>query len=511
MTNHGSSTAFAPQMPNWLVRRAQMSGNQLAAVFGDQRWTYAMLQEQTDAIAQRLATAGVGEGSVVATLLRNGMLPLATIHALIRLGAIFAPLNTRLTVPELEWQLQDCAATLLATDDANATAACTVEAALPHVHAVTLGAARGQVGALLTLPAAGVSLRQHIDLAAVHSLVYTSGTTGRPKGALLTYGNHWWNAAGSAGVLGMTSNDRLLATLPLYHVGGMAIVFRAVLGGAAVVVQDGFDPVAVNAAIANEGVSVVSVVAAMLRRMLDAQGDVPYPPSLRCVLIGGGPVPQPLLEECLRRGIPVAQTYGLTESASQAATLPPEDALKKLGSAGLPMPQLDLAIDAGGRPAAPLEVGEILLRGPSLSPGYLHQPVRPDAWLRTGDLGWLDADGYLYIADRRDDLIISGGENVYPAEVEAALLAHPAVLEAGVIGVSHAQWGAVPLAVVTLRPGKTATQEQLQDFCAPRLAKFKVPVRILFRDELPRNAAGKLLRRELRRIVQEGNGQQSPI
>ena len=325
-----------------------------------------------------------------------------------------------------------------------------------------------------------------IDLDAIHSIVYTSGTTGRPKGALLTFGNHWWSAVGSALNLGLLPEDRWLAPLPLFHVGGLSILVRSVVYGIPAIVLERFDAAAVNRAIDDERATIVSVVAAMLQRMLAERGDRPYPPWLRCVLLGGGPAPRPLLEECAGRGLPVVQTYGLTEAASQVATLAPEDALRKLGSAGKPLMPTELRIDGG----------EILVRGPTVSPGYWnHRTEREDGWLRTGDLGRLDDEGYLYVLDRREDLIVSGGENVYPAEVEAVLLAHPLVEEAAVVGRADQRWGAVPIAFVRAR-GEVSSEELLS-FCRARLAGYKVPGAIRLVDALPRNAAGKLLRREL--------------
>ncbi len=313
-------------------------------------------------------------------------------------------------------------------------------------------------------------------------------TTGRPKGAILTYGNHWWSAVSSALNLGLNKDDRWLACLPLFHVGGLSILFRSVIYGMTAVVHARFDPAAVNEAIDTHGVAIVSVVSTMLDRVLADRGQKPFPPTLRCFLLGGGPAPLPLLERAQRAGAPVVQTYGLTETASQIVTLAPEDALRKLGSAGKPLfgSQIRIELD-----------GEIAVNGPTVSPGYLHLPPRA-GWLKTGDLGYLDDEGYLYVLDRRDDLIISGGENAYPAEVEAILLAHPAVEEAGVFGEADAEWGSHVAAAVKLHAGCTATAEELTAFCRERLASYKIPRRIEFRDALPRNAAGKLLRRELR-------------
>ena len=484
-------------MPEWLHRRAELSPERLALVSGDTRWTFAELERRADVLALWLAGIGVQPGDRVATLLRNGPAPVLVLHALARLGATLAPLNVRLAAAELAWQLTDCWASLLLHDASFAEPA--RAAAGQQCRQIMVDAHLTDDNGLGLRPDGDALLCRQVDLATVQSVVYTSGTTGRPKGALLTFGNHWWNALGSALNLGLRADDRLLASLPLFHVGGMAILWRSVVYGCAAVVQERFDPTAMNAAIDNEGVTIVSVVAAMLQRMLDERGDRPYPPWLRCVLLGGGPAPQPLLEACAARHVPVVQTYGLTETASQAVTLAPEDALRKLGSAGKPLFPLELRIDAAGQDAMPGQIGEIWLRGPSVSPGYLGDPTaRADGWLHTGDLGWLDADGYLYVADRRDDLIISGGENVYPAEVEAIMLAHPAVAEAGVTGLDDPQWGAVPVATVVLQPGVTVTEGDLLSFCAGRLARYKVPVAIAFQTALPRTASGKLLRRLLR-------------
>ena len=221
------------------------------------------------------------------------------------------------------------------------------------------------------------------------------------------------------------------------------------------------------------------------------------------MLLGGGPAPRELLEDCAARGLPVLQTYGLTEAASQVATLAPGDALRKLGSAGRPLPVTRIRIEQDGRPCPPGAPGEILVHGPTVSPGYWQRPAETaaafrDGWLHTGDLGYLDAEGYLYVLDRRDDLIVSGGENVYPAEVEAILQAHPEVLEAAVYGASDARWGGVPEAAVVLRAGAIATEAEMIDWCVSRLARYKAPARVRFVDALPRNAAGKVQRRQLR-------------
>ncbi len=460
-------------------------------------------------LARRLAAAGVREGSRVALLAGNSLEFAAVVHALPRLGAELVPLNIRLTDAELAWQLRDVGAALLLADTTHAATAAALGEKIPQIRVAALGEERGGLQPLPEHPEANIPLRAEIDLSATQAIIYTSGTTGQPKGARITFGMQWWNAVASALKLGVRADDCWLACLPFFHVGGLTMLQKCVIYGMRVVVFERFDAAAVNQAIERDGVTLISVVTVMLQRMLaelDEQADSPgsrrYPSSLRCVLLGGGPAPRPLLKSCAERGIPVSQSYGLTESCSQAATLQPEDALRKLGSAGRPLLPVQLRVVRDGQPALPGEAGEIVLRGPTITPGYVTRPEETerafvDGWFATGDIGYLDDEGYLYVLDRRSDLIISGGENVYPAEVEAALLSHPEVEEAGVTGEVSERWGSVPVAYVRLRHGAAVTADALLAHAAARLARYKVPHRIIFTGPLPRNAAGKLLRREL--------------
>ncbi|HET7187440.1 MAG TPA: o-succinylbenzoate--CoA ligase, partial [Gemmatimonadaceae bacterium] len=338
----------------------------------------------------------------------------------------------------------------------------------------------------------------------VLAVIYTSGTTGRPKGAMLTVGNFWWSAVGSALNLGTHADDRWLACLPLFHVGGLSIILRSAIYGITAVVHDEFDAERVNAAIDDDAVTIVSVVAVMLQRMLDARGNRPYPPSLRCVLLGGGPAPRSLLDRCAALDVPVVQTYGLTETCSQLATLAPEDALLRPGSAGKALYPNELRIASAADDGA----GEILARGPVVMAGYVNQPdatraVIVDGWLHTGDVGRIDADGYLYVLDRRDDLIVTGGENVYPAEVEAALLSHHSIVEACVIGIADETWGQRVVAVVRVAdPAAGIDVAELTSYCRERIAGYKVPreIRVVL-EPLPRTASGKLRRSALRELI----------
>ncbi len=489
-------------LSNWLAHRAAVLPDHPALLADGAVWSFAELNELATRMARRLLAQGAQPGERAALLLRNSPALVGLLHAAPRVPVALVPLNTRLAPAELAWQLGDSGAATLLYDADNADLA---------ARALALCARPPQAWVLEDaphdtpsgdIPPLAAALCDTIDLDAVFAIIYTSGTTGRPKGAMLTYGNFWWSAVGSALNLGTQAGDRWLAALPLFHVGGLSIVLRGAIYGITTVLHRSFDPQAVNRSIDDNGVTIISVVSAMVQRLLDARGERPYPPALRCMLLGGGPAPLPLLEACAARGIPIVQTYGMTETASQVATLAPADALRKLGSAGMPLLPTELRIERDGAPAPPGAVGEIVVRSPTVMQGYINQPEATAAalaggWLHTGDLGYLDAQGYLYVVSRRSDLIISGGENVYPAEVEAALLAHPAVAEAAVLGLPDARWGQVPAAALALRPGARLTEAEAIEFCRARLAGYKAPRVVRFVAALPRNAAGKVLRGEL--------------
>jgi len=490
---------------DWLRQRTESMPTRLALLSGQTRLSFVDLDALTDATAARLS-AGIRRQQVVALLAGNSIAYVQAVHAIARIGAVLLPLNVRLSPHELVWQLRGAGARAVLIDEANEGVAQYISRELPALRLISLSEVTR-----LTSPSLGLYTRTgrrpggEVALDDLQSIVYTSGTTGQPKGAMLTYGNQLWSAFASALNLGQRPDDRWLACLPLFHVGGLAILLRSVIYGTAVIVHDSFDPVRVNRAIDADGVTIVSVVANMLQRMLDARGDTPYPPALRCVLLGGGPAPLPLLQRSAELGVPVVQTYGLTEAASQVATLAPEEALARLGSAGKPLFGTRLRIvGPDGSDCGPGEAGEILVNGPTVCAGYLNRPEETaralhDGWLHTGDAGYLDVEGYLYVLDRRDDLIVSGGENVYPAEIESVLQSHPAVLEAGVYGAADERWGRVPVAVVVLRAEAHVGSDELIEFCRERLAAYKTPKRIEFVGALSRNAAGKLLRRQLTR------------
>jgi o-succinylbenzoate---CoA ligase len=538
VTGVRDGAAEGVRLPDCLDVAARNWPERLALMFDDQRWSFRELTAAVAPAADRLAPLLADRPGRLGILSTNRPGFVFAVHAARRLGAAFVPLNWRLTSEELAWQIANAGISVLVVDDARMAPAAVATAgqAVAIVSVAELESADRQVplqqdeqsGSFrareesrypaepeppedrdasfvgMTRSGRGAAHGQPCTIATERELavIYTSGTSGRPKGARLSYGNFWFSAVASSLHLGHHLNDSWLAVLPLFHVGGLSILFRGAITGVPVHLQDRFDPVRTIAAI-DDGVTLVSLVPTMLARLIHARGDHPWPESLRCVLLGGAPAPPSLITECRDRGIPVAPTYGLTEAASQAATLLPEEVAAKLGSSGRPLPLTQVRIATENESARPGELGEIEIGGSTLFAGYLGQEAAPglaaqDRWFATGDVGYLDDDGYLYVVDRRDDLIVSGGENVYPVEVERVLLEHPEVSDAGVIGIPDDVWGSRPAAVVVWSgPTDTAT-EALTAHCRQRLAPYKIPVRFVVIDELPRSASGKLLRRHLR-------------
>lgn len=488
-------------MPDWLEQRAHSSPQHPAVICEGRRLSYAHLRDRVVRVSGQLRVLGVGSGQRVALVVQNGIEFAEILHAIMRLRAIVVPLNVRLTTTEISQQLADCGPVLLCYDSAARDTVARLAAAVSVQRVCVAGESLDGDRHLSQIVPELSGDDAPVDLGAIHTIMYTSGSGGHPKGVLLTWANHLWSATGSAFNLGVQADDRWLGCLPLCHVGGLSILLRSVIYGTTAVIHDRFDAAAVNRAIDMERVTIVSAVANMLQRMLDERGSVAYPASLRCILLGGGPAPPALLDTCAARHLPVVQTYGLTEAASQVTTLTPRDAPRKRGSAGrvlltteLRLVRGDVRVPAGG-------IGEIEVRGLTVSPGYVGDrpyPTRRDRWFATGDLGRLDDEGFLYVVGRQDDMIISGGENIYPAEVEAALEAHPAVAEACVVAQTDTQWGEIVTAAVRLRPGTSVSSSDLQAYVRCLIAGFKVPRQIRFVEDFPRTASGKILRQCVR-------------
>ena len=430
-------------MNDWLTAAARARPEHPALETPGGTITYAELDSLADRTARQLAAIGVGEGGRVATTLPPSIGFCALLHAAPRIGAATVPLNTRL--PEAERRAQ---AEAIGAD-------VTIDRPLDGMEAT-------------------VELRTDHDPAAVHTILFTSGTEGKPKPVELTADNLDASAAGSAAVLGVAADDRWLCALPLFHVAGLGILVRCARGTTTAVLHDGFDAAAVTAALADDEITLVSLVATQLRRLRNA--GLMRAPHLRALVLGGGPTPPDLVEWAREAGLPVRCTYGMTETASQVAVT------GEWESAATPLPNADIAVAADG---------EILVRGPMVAPSAIAE----DGWLHTGDRGHLDHHGHLHVEGRIKELIVTGGEKVAPAAVEAVLLAHPAIGDAGVAGTADEEWGEAVTAYVVER--QPVSDYDLLAFCRERLAGYQVPKRVVRVDSLPRNATGKLLRDRL--------------
>ena len=430
-------------MEAWIARAARLRGDRAALITAGASLDYASLYAQARAVAGALVARGVTAGDRVALALPSDELVVA-LHGCLLIGAVAAPIDLRLGEHERQPREAGAALVLHSLDD------------VPLV--------RGSAPALPE--------PRPIDPEATATMMFTSGTTAGPKPVALSYDNWLWNAIGSAMALGLDPDETWLCPMPLAHVGGLSIQLRSAIYATSVLLHDRFDTDRALAALMGEQprVTLVSLVPTMLARLLDA--GLREPPSLRRVLLGGGPIAPALLRRAAVAGVNVAPSYGMTEACSQIAT----DGFPLLGV------QLRIADDE-----------EILVRGRTVSAGALGV----DGWLHTGDLGRLDDGGRLVIAGRKADTIVSGGENVAPAEVEAVLLEHPGVVDVAVFGRPDAEWGEAVIAHVVLAPGQTVAPEQLRAHCAERLAPFKVPKRFEAVAGVPRGITGKLLRREL--------------
>ncbi|WP_139220300.1 o-succinylbenzoate--CoA ligase [Gracilibacillus orientalis] len=477
------------RMEHWLTKRAYLTPDNIAIELSNgETVTFAKLYEKACEFASKIYT--VHQDGHVAMLSNNSIDMAVAFWACTYLNVPVVFLNTRLTAVEWQTQCEDAdVKTVICSDQYKEdTQQLTLKAyAFSEIHSF-----RPTECTLIT----------DMDLDLVCSMMFTSGTTGRAKPVIQTYNNHWSSAIASALNLGLMSNDKWLACLPLFHIGGLSILFKSVIYGMPVYLLERFDEEKVHNALMDRNVTIVSVVAVTCSRLLERLADGYYPSSFRCMLLGGGPAPKPLLEKAKEKHVPIVQTYGMTETCSQIATLNEADALRKLGSAGKPLFSASLQIQVNNTRAKPNQVGEIVVKGPMVTTGYYRREQAnkesfQNGWFHTGDLGYLDEEGFLFVVDRRSDLIISGGENIYPAEVEEVLLSFEGVQEAGVTAVEDSKWGQVPVAyVVTVN--EMVTANQLLAHCREKLASFKVPKQLYFRDQLPRNATNKLQRHRLR-------------
>jgi fatty-acyl-CoA synthase len=500
-------------LSQWIEQHASGTPARTALRFQGEEIDYAALASRVGTIAAALAARGVRHGDRVAWLGLNSPDMLAALFACARLGAIFMPLNWRLAAPEHCAMLQACMPVLLIVDG-DFIAATAASRVAPHATACValapdapagwtawnrfIDGEYGRLGRVADVPGGTAAL-----------LCYTSGSTGRPKGVLLSQHALACNAANSVDMHGLRADDRVLTTLPLFHVGGLNIqTLPALRAGCRVTLHPKFEPGATFDAIERDRITLTVLVPAQLDAML-AHPRWPGADlsSLRMIVTGSTQVPLRIIRAVHARGVPLVQVWGATETAPIAACLHADEAMRKPGAAGRAALHCELRIvDIAGHDAQPGASGEVWVRGDNVMSGYWNDAdatarALADGWFHSGDIGHLDDEGFLTIDGRLKDMIISGGENVSPAEVEEVLLDCPDIAEAAVVGRADARWGEVVVAVVARKPGATLARERVLALFDGRLARFKHPKDVLFVDALPRTAIGKVRKEDVRRIV----------
>ena len=498
-------------LSHWIERQADFHPEKVAIRFEDRAITYTEFRDQIRAIARALKhELGVGRGDRVAFLGYNSPEFLALLFATARLGAMLTPLNWRLAAPEHDFILSDAGASVLFVEADFCDHAETLKSHHPDCRFVAVDFHRiGWIGLDELATAEGDDRNSHVDYSAPHLIVYTSGTTGRPKGAVLAQNALLWNAINSIHLHDMTGDDIVLTVLPLFHVGGLNNqTLPAFHAGATVILHPRFDPALTLAAIETQQPTLMVLVPATIQAVIN-QPEWPTTDiaSLRSMTTGSSVVPRHLIEAFHARGVPVLQIYGATETSPIAAYLRADDAARKLGTTGKAALHAEVRIVTDdGTIAGPCTPGEIQVRGPNVMLEYWGNAAATaeslrDGWFLTGDIGEWDEDGFLIVKDRKKDVVQSGGENIYPAELELILHEIDGVAEAAVVARADDRWGEVPVAVIVPESGRTLDQATIISAFDGRLARFKHPRDVVFRDDLPRNAMGKVLKYELKEMI----------
>ncbi|MEE2663886.1 MAG: long-chain fatty acid--CoA ligase [Myxococcota bacterium] len=483
----------------------------LVDITSGRRLTYAELDDRCNRLANGLLDGGLASGDRVATLLMNGPEFVETFFGAARIGGVIVALNWRLVADELSFILTDSGANTLVFGSE-------FSEVVRELHSRGAEGTQVQrwihVGEAANRPEFAVGYEELLTRAGAPPIgasgddllfiMYTSGTTGLPKGVMHSHNTALWASLTAVTTADIRWDDRYLLCLPLFHVGALSPLMWVFHKGATVVMMSQFDPARIWEIYREERVSVTLAVPAMLNFMLATyDAEVHDTSRLRWVMSGAAPVPVSLIEKYAALGIEVHQVYGLTETCGPACVISPDEAVSRAGSTGKAFFHTDvMVVRSDGSEVGAGETGEVLVRGPHVMLGYWNRPEATaetivDGWLHTGDVASVDADGFVYIQDRIKDMIISGGENVYPAEIENVLSGHPGIAEVAVIGIPSAKWGESPLAVVVKRD-ESLTAEQVLEHCTGKLAPFKLPTAVEFIDEIPRNPTGKVLKRVLR-------------
>lgn len=476
-------------MENWLTKRAQLSPDHLAVQYQETKLTFAQMNDQVQHIATQLAQIAQNEERI-AVITSNQLQGYLMILAVQQLGKTIVLINRRLSAREIDFQLQDAGIQVVVQDnDFHLTLSVNKQVSFAEVLAIPVTE--------LINPVA------EFDLNKVTSIMYTSGTTGNPKGVMQTFGNHFYSAIGSALNLGIMTEDVWLAVVPIFHISGLSIMMRSLIYGMGVRLFEKFDVHVINKILLSGEVTTISVVPMMLTQLLsDLPAGTRYHKNFRTMLLGGGPTDLTTLQRATAAGIEVVQSYGMTETASQVIALDAANAQRKIGSAGKPLFPVSVRIAHQDENRH----GRIQIKSPTLAVGYLNQPEKyantfENGWFDTGDMGWLDDEGFLYIDGREGDMISSGGENVFPDEIESIYAKLDAIKQIAVVGVPDEKWGAVPVAFVTFTAGKSLSRQELRNFGRDMLAHYKVPAHFYNTSELPRTASGKVQRHKLPHLI----------
>lgn len=496
---------------SWLIYHSDRNSDKTAIVYKNRRITYEQLNERVNRLAYSFEKLGVRKGDRINALLFNCNELLEAMFACAKIGAIFSPINYRLSLDEVEYIVQDSSGTLFLYDSRLKEVADGLKNRRTSIQTfIQVGedALEGEVFyEQLINDGKNKEPAYDIYLDEPHLMMYTSGTTGRPKGAVLTHHNTQWNAINCIAALPINENMVTLTVAPLFHVGGMNIFTTpAFYRGGTVVLEDVFHPETTLEIVEREKITSLFLVPAMWLALMQYPNLDEYDMStLEFNISGGAPCPLTIIEFFKERGVPFFEGFGLTETAPVVAVLDSKNSSRKSGSVGKPPIHLDYKIiDVYGRPTPTGQVGELLIKGPNIFKEYWNNPEATkeairDGWFHSGDLAKVDEEGFLYIVDRMKDMIITGGENVYPIEVEQVLFRHPNIKEVAVVGFPDEKWGESIKAVIALKNSDEQIDlETLRAFCIGKLANFKIPKAIEIVDELPRNATGKVLKTVLR-------------
>jgi fatty-acyl-CoA synthase len=510
---------------DWTKKWSHLQPQKRALIFEDRPFTYQEVNQRTNQLSHLLLELGARKGDRIAVLLRNGHPYIEILFALSKIGAILVPLNWRLAGPELKFLIKDSGSRMLVFErefeeivdsirpDLNLSQGDYLSVGEPHLHW-----ARDYESNLLEYPFHEPLVPEPVGDEDPHVLMYTSGTTGVPKGTVLSHRKTFFNALNADFFYHFTPKDVMIITRPLFHSGGLFVDAIPVLyKGGTLILRRHFRPPEVFETIEKYRVTLVEMAGTLFQFLLQECDPHRYDlGSVRCYFTGGERIAPAMLKEYHAKGIVISQVFGLTET-STITWLPYEDAIRKMGSVGLPIFHGDVKIvNKTGQEVRPDEVGEIIVSGPALMSGYWNRPdltaeTIQDGWLHTGDLAKKDEEGYIYIVDREKDMYISGGENVYPAEIEKVFFTHPKIFDAAVIGVPDEKWGEVGKAFIVSKPGERMDPDEVLDFIRGKLAKYKIPRYVEFVKGLPKTPSGKILKNLLKtRSFGSENSQPSP-